>query len=65
VLRKFASFLRERTRSTDAVVRYGGEEFAVLMATADSDVALEQTDRIRAEVEKTRSSFPGKPSRSR
>jgi len=59
VLRKFASFLRERTRSTDAVVRYGGEEFAVLMATADSDVALEQTDRIRAEVEKTPFILPG------
>ena len=53
VLRKLASFLREQTRSTDAVVRYGGEEFAVLMATADSDVAFEQADRIRAELEKT------------
>jgi diguanylate cyclase (GGDEF)-like protein len=52
VLRKLASFLRERTRSTDAVVRYGGEEFAVLMATADSDVAFEQADRIREELEK-------------
>jgi diguanylate cyclase (GGDEF)-like protein len=51
VLRELAFFLRERTRSTDAVVRYGGEEFAVLMATADSDVALEQADRIRAELE--------------
>ena len=54
VLRKLASFLRERTRSTDAVVRYGGEEFAVLMATADSDVAFQQADRIREEFEKTR-----------
>lgn len=53
VLRKLASFLRERTRSTDAVVRYGGEEFAVLMATADSDVAFEQADRIRMDVENT------------
>lgn len=53
VLRKLASFLREQTRKTDAVVRYGGEEFAVLMATADGDVAFEQADRIRAELEKT------------
>jgi len=52
VLRQLASFLRERTRSTDAVVRYGGEEFAVLMATADSAVAFEQSERIRAELEK-------------
>ena len=59
VLRKIGSFLRERTRSTDAVVRYGGEEFAVLMATADSDVALEQADRIRAELEKTPFVVPG------
>jgi diguanylate cyclase (GGDEF)-like protein len=59
VLRKLASFLRERTRSTDAVVRYGGEEFAVLMATANSDVAFEQADRIRAELEKTPFVVPG------
>jgi len=59
VLRKLASFLRERTRSTDAVVRYGGEEFAVLMATAESDVAFEQSDRIRAELEKTPFVVPG------
>jgi diguanylate cyclase (GGDEF)-like protein len=59
VLGKFASFLRERTRSTDVVVRYGGEEFAVLMATAESDVAFEQSDRIRAELEKTPFVVPG------
>ena len=59
VLRKLASFLRERTRSTDAVVRYGGEEFAVLMATAASDVAFQQADRIRAELEKTPFVVPG------
>lgn len=59
VLRKLASFLRERTRSTDSVVRYGGEEFAVLMATADSDVAFQQADRIRAELEKTPFVLPG------
>jgi diguanylate cyclase (GGDEF)-like protein len=59
VLGKLAFFLRERTRSTDAVVRYGGEEFAVLMATADSDVAFEQADRIRAELEKTVFVVPG------
>jgi diguanylate cyclase (GGDEF)-like protein len=59
VLRKIGSFLRERTRSTDAVVRYGGEEFALLMATADSDVAFEQADRIRAELEKTPFVVPG------
>ena len=59
VLREIASFLRERTRSTDAVVRYGGEEFAVLMATADSDVAFDQADRIRAEIEKTPFLVPG------
>jgi len=59
VLRKLSSFLRERTRSTDAVVRYGGEEFAVLMATAGSDVAFEQAGRIRAELENTPFVLPG------
>ena len=60
VLRKFASFLREQTRSTDAVVRYGGEEFAVLMATADSDVAFEQAERIRSVLENTPFVVPGR-----
>ena len=59
VLRQLASFLRERTRSTDAVVRYGGEEFAVLMATADADVAFVQADRIRTELEKHTFVIPG------
>ena len=59
ILRKVASFLRERMRSTDAVVRYGGEEFAVLMATADGDVAFEQADRIRTELEKLTFAIPG------
>ena len=59
VLRKLASLLREGTRSTDAVVRYGGEEFAVLMATADSDVAFRQAERIRTELEKTPFVIPG------
>ena len=59
VLRKLSSILRERTRSTDAVVRYGGEEFAVLMATAGSDVAFEQAGRIRAELENTPFVLPG------
>ena len=59
VLRKLASFLRERARSTDVVVRYGGEEFAILMATADSGVVFEQADRMRAEFEKTPFVVPG------
>lgn len=59
VLRKLASFLRERARSTDVVVRYGGEEFAILMATADSGVVFEQADRIRAELEKVPFAVPG------
>lgn len=59
VLRKLAALLRERMRSTDTVVRYGGEEFAVLMATADCNVAFEQADRIRAELEKTPFVVPG------
>ena len=46
-------------RSTDAVVRYGGEEFAVLMVTADSDVALEQADRFRTELEEQAFVIPG------
>lgn len=51
VLRKVAEALRAVARKSDIVVRYGGEEFAVLMADSDADPALALAERIRQRVE--------------
>lgn len=47
VLREVARLIREQLRNTDVVVRYGGEEFAVLLDRADRRNALEMAQRIR------------------
>lgn len=47
-LRHFCSQLQGCLREGDAVGRLGGEEFLVLLADADADVALAVCDRLRA-----------------
>lgn len=51
VLRRFALILRQSTRSSDVVTRYGGEEFLILMPQTTIDQALVLCERIRTEVE--------------
>jgi diguanylate cyclase (GGDEF)-like protein len=51
VLRTFAQILRETTRSSDVVTRYGGEEFLILMPQTSLSQALVLCERIRHEVE--------------
>ena len=41
VIKNLSRMLRDRFRTTDAVGRYGGEEFAVVLPNATSDNALE------------------------
>jgi diguanylate cyclase (GGDEF)-like protein len=45
--------LQAQTRTSDAVVRYGGEEFAVLLIDVTTETALYTAERIRAAVETT------------
>lgn len=47
-LRHFCEQLRACLREGDSVGRLGGEEFVVLLADADKDVALAVCDRLRA-----------------
>ncbi|MBB1624695.1 GGDEF domain-containing protein [Achromobacter sp. UMC71] len=47
-LRHFCEQLQGCLREGDAVGRLGGEEFVVLLADADADVALAVCDRLRA-----------------
>jgi diguanylate cyclase (GGDEF)-like protein len=49
-LQKLADALRRSVRASDVVVRYGGEEFALVLANADLEVAHRIAEHVRAEV---------------
>jgi diguanylate cyclase (GGDEF)-like protein len=49
VLATLAALLRRRLRQTDAIGRYGGEEFAVLLHDLSAEEAFRLTDRLREE----------------
>jgi diguanylate cyclase (GGDEF)-like protein len=60
MLRAFAKVLRQSLRETDTPVRYGGEEFAVLVPETDALAAGRAAERIRASLQaKTVPTFPG------
>jgi diguanylate cyclase (GGDEF)-like protein len=50
VLRSFADRVRAVTRRQDALVRWGGEEFILVMPDTDRDRALDAGERIRSHV---------------
>jgi diguanylate cyclase (GGDEF)-like protein len=47
VIRSVAWLLKQRLRKTDAVGRYGGEEFLVILPQANAERARQLLDRIR------------------
>jgi diguanylate cyclase (GGDEF)-like protein len=47
-----ARCLQAQTRANDAVVRYGGEEFCVLLVDVDAATASATAERIRAAIER-------------
>ncbi len=49
-LRQVAHVLSQELRASDVLVRYGGEEFALLLPDTDGDKALEIAQRLRARV---------------
>lgn len=51
ILRRVADALRSQSRASDAVYRYGGEEFLVLLAEQELDGALIVCERIRRAVQ--------------
>jgi diguanylate cyclase (GGDEF)-like protein len=53
VLTTVARTLALSVRATDTVARFGGEEFAVLAATVNSQVLSIQAERLRALVERS------------
>jgi diguanylate cyclase (GGDEF)-like protein len=55
-LRRFAELVRDQLRAEDVFVRYGGEEFCLLLPDVPGPGAVALAGRIRRAVEKT--SFP-------
>ncbi len=61
VLRLFADTCVAALRSTDLVGRFGGEEFAVLLADANRDNAFIVAERIRHAFQASATVVDGKP----
>jgi diguanylate cyclase (GGDEF)-like protein len=53
ILQDVARIIDENARETDTVVRYGGEEFVVLMPETDLEGASHFANRVREKVQKT------------
>jgi diguanylate cyclase (GGDEF)-like protein len=59
VLKTLAETLSKSVRSSDMVVRYGGEEFLIILMDTEAQGAMQIAENIRAKVEDTKISLPG------
>ncbi|WP_323989775.1 diguanylate cyclase [Nguyenibacter sp. L1] len=59
VLRHFAGLLKSWLRADDILVRFGGEEFAILLMTDDLDAATRVAQMLKAAIERTAITLPG------
>lgn len=60
VLEQTSSLIAESLRSTDLVARWGGEEFLVILGSADPEGVVGLAERIRRRVESTRLEYGGR-----
>jgi diguanylate cyclase (GGDEF)-like protein len=51
VLREMADLLRKSTREVDVVIRYGGDEYTIILCETGAETAGIVAERIRAQVE--------------
>jgi len=54
ILKELGEVIRRYTRSSDLVARYGGDEFVVVMTSANKDQALIYADSIRETIASTK-----------
>jgi diguanylate cyclase (GGDEF)-like protein len=59
VLKVLARTLKELVRGSDIVIRYGGEEFLILLLETHVDVGITVAEKIRTVVEETKIEIPG------
>lgn len=60
VIKGLGEILRRAKRNTDAVARFGGEEFVIICEETDARGAMLLAERIREELKKTVFHVPGK-----
>ncbi len=59
VLRETADIIRKSVRDADLVVRFGGEEFLVLLIDVEAEATLQVAEKIRANIEAARFKVSG------
>lgn len=59
VLIQLAKIIKEHARESDLAIRFGGEEFLILLVDCDPGFAEQVAERIRSAVEKYIFHFPG------
>jgi len=59
VLSQLAKILLNNVRETDFVIRYGGEEFLILLVDCDTPTSCEMAERIRQKVQAYKFHIPG------
>ncbi len=52
VLKKIGDILRETSRESDVLTRYGGDEFVIVLPQTNSQNAVNMAERIRKKIEK-------------
>ena len=63
LLQQLAGVLRAGIRSSDMAIRYGGDEFVMVLPHADMAEATRLAERLRIAVESTPMGSPGNPCR--
>lgn len=53
VLKAFAALLLSRLRASDIIVRYGGEEFIIMLPATSYDIAVKILDKVRLALQDT------------
>lgn len=60
MLKKIAKIIKASVRKIDVVVRYGGEEFGVILINTDKETSFLTAERIRSNIENFSFEFDGK-----